>query len=368
MARVTLTNLVKAYGAHVAVKGINLDIADKSFVALVGPSGCGKSTTLRMIAGLETVSWGEISIAGKVVNEVSSRSRGVAMVFQSYALYPHMSVRSNLSFGLRIAGVAKAEVDRRVAVATEILELGPYMERRPSQLSGGQRQRVAMGRAIVREPEVFLFDEPLSNLDAKLRHQMRVEIKKLHRRLQNTVIYVTHDQVEAMTLADQIVIMRDGLIEQAGTPAEVFQHPANKFVAGFIGAPQMNFFAGTVTDAGQIRLRGLERALDVVPGRFDMPRAGAPVTVGLRPEHIVPQDHGLTPKNPIRFEAEVLLSEALGNETLITSSIGAEEFVTRMLDPRDVADGERMSFALDTDRIHLFDPETERSLRKGSDN
>ncbi|MEO1249383.1 MAG: ATP-binding cassette domain-containing protein, partial [Pseudomonadota bacterium] len=242
MARVLLSDVVKAYGNTPAVKGINLEIEDKSFVALVGPSGCGKSTTLRMIAGLESISYGEIKIGDTVVNDLPSRKRGVSMVFQSYALYPHMTVRNNLSFGLRISGIPRDEVERRVTFASEVLELGPYMDRKPANLSGGQRQRVAMGRAIVREPKVFLFDEPLSNLDAKLRNQMRIEIKELHQRLQNTIVYVTHDQVEAMTMADVIVIMRDGRIEQVGAPLDVFSRPANKFVAGFIGAPQMNFF------------------------------------------------------------------------------------------------------------------------------
>ena len=364
MAEVRLTNLVKAYGRQIAIKGINLTIEDKSFVALVGPSGCGKSTTLRMIAGLETVSWGDIRIGGEVVNDVPSRSRGVAMVFQSYALYPHMSVRANLSFGLRISGLPRAEVDRRVAAAVEVLELGPYLDRRPSQLSGGQRQRVAMGRAMVREPRVFLFDEPLSNLDAKLRHQMRAEIKKLHRRLRNTVIYVTHDQVEAMTLADKIVIMRDGRIEQAGPPSEVFRDPANLFVAGFIGAPQMNFLPGRVAPDGSITVAGIADPIRPAPGRFDLPAAGSAVTLGLRPEHIVPDNHGLVPRRPVTFTAEVTLSEALGNETLLTASLGAHEFVSRMSDPREVQDGETIAFRIDCDRMHLFDPVTEGTLRR----
>jgi multiple sugar transport system ATP-binding protein len=364
MAEVRLTNLVKTYGRQIAIKGINLTIEDKSFVALVGPSGCGKSTTLRMIAGLETVSWGDIRIGGDIVNDVPSRSRGVAMVFQSYALYPHMSVRANLSFGLRISSLPRAEIDRRVAAAVEVLELGPYLDRRPSQLSGGQRQRVAMGRAMVREPRVFLFDEPLSNLDAKLRHQMRAEIKKLHRRLRNTVIYVTHDQVEAMTLADKIVIMRDGRIEQAGPPSEVFREPANLFVAGFIGAPQMNFLPGRVTPDGSITVAGIADPIRPAPGRFDLPAAGSAVTLGLRPEHIVPDNHGLVPRRPVTFTAEVTLSEALGNETLLTASLGGHDFVSRMSDPREVQDGETIAFRIDCDRMHLFDPVTEGTLRR----
>ena len=364
MAEVRLTNLVKAYGRQIAIKGINLTIEDKSFVALVGPSGCGKSTTLRMIAGLETVSWGDIRIGGEVVNDIPSRSRGVAMVFQSYALYPHMSVRANLSFGLKISGLPRAEIDRRVSEAVEVLELAPYLDRRPSQLSGGQRQRVAMGRAMVREPRVFLFDEPLSNLDAKLRHQMRAEIKKLHRRLRNTVIYVTHDQVEAMTLADKIVIMRDGRIEQAGPPSEVFRAPANLFVAGFIGAPQMNFLPGRVTDDGTIAVAGIVEPILPPAGQFDLPAAGSAVTLGLRPEHIVPDNHGMVPRRPVTVTAQITMSEALGNETLLTAASGPIEFVSRMSDPREVEDGETIAFRIDSDRIHLFDPVTEGTLRR----
>jgi multiple sugar transport system ATP-binding protein len=365
MAEVQLINLVKAYGRQIAIKGINLTIEDKSFVALVGPSGCGKSTTLRMIAGLEGVSWGEVRIGGELVNDLPSRSRGVAMVFQSYALYPHMTVRSNLSFGLRISGVARDEIERRLAKAVEVLELGPYLDRRPSQLSGGQRQRVAMGRAMVREPRVFLFDEPLSNLDANLRHQMRAEIKKLHRRIQNTVVYVTHDQVEAMTLADKIVIMRDGRIEQMGTPAEVFRNPDNIFVAGFIGAPKMNFFRGKVVEDGCVSVGGLATAIRLPPGRFDLSAIGAEVVIGLRPEHIVPQNHGVTPRRPVAFRAPVIMTEALGNETLLTARLGQTEFVARMADPRDVAENEEVDFLIDSDSVQLFDPLSERTLRLG---
>ena len=249
MAAVSLRDIVKVYGRDIAVRGIDLDIPDKALVVLVGPSGCGKSTTLRMIAGLESISYGELRVDGRVVNEVPARDRGVAMVFQSYALYPHMNVRQNLEFSLKLAKLPRPEIEKRVSRAVAVLELAPYLERKPAQLSGGQRQRVAMGRAICREPEVFLFDEPLSNLDAKLRNQMRAEIKRLQRRLQVTTIYVTHDQVEAMTLADVIVVMRDGIIEQTGTPLEVFEEPANLFVAGFIGSPQMNFFEGVAEAA-----------------------------------------------------------------------------------------------------------------------
>ena len=361
MARVALTDVVKAYGRDLAVKGISLEIEDKSFVALVGPSGCGKSTTLRMIAGLESISYGEITIDGEIVNDLPSRKRGVAMVFQSYALYPHMTVEKNLSFGLRISGLPKDEISRRVKFAGEVLELEPYMDRKPASLSGGQRQRVAMGRAIVREPKVFLFDEPLSNLDAKLRNQMRTEIKKLHHRLRNTVIYVTHDQVEAMTMADVIVIMRDGSIEQVGAPLEVFSTPANLFVAGFIGAPQMNFFDATVTPDGLV-IDGIDGAFVSGPDRFDMPVNGSVVTLGLRPEDIVPEDHGVTPPNCVEFEATVPLTESLGNETLLFAQRGPVSFTARMQQPRLVAEGEILSFRADADKIHLFDKESEASL------
>ncbi|RMA43666.1 ABC transporter ATP-binding protein [Rhodophyticola porphyridii] len=366
MAEVVLKNAVKAYGTHPAVKGINLKIEDKSFVALVGPSGCGKSTTLRMIAGLESISYGEISIGGEVVNDLPSRKRGVSMVFQSYALYPHMTVRKNLSFGLRITGVAKDEIERRVTFAADVLELGPYMDRKPANLSGGQRQRVAMGRAIVREPKVFLFDEPLSNLDAKLRNQMRVEIKKLHQRLHNTIVYVTHDQVEAMTMADVIVIMRDGYIEQVGAPLDVFNRPANKFVAGFIGAPQMNFFDGTVV-AGGVTINGLEGVFPIDPARFDLPAAGEPVTIGLRPEDIVPFGHGVQPERPVEFQASVPLSESLGNESILFAETGTVSFAARMQQPRAVAEGEILTFEADTGKIHLFDQDSGSTLRRGPD-
>ena len=362
MAEVALRNVVKAYGAQPAVKGINLSIPDKSFVALVGPSGCGKSTTLRMIAGLESISYGEVSIAGEVVNDLPSRKRGVSMVFQSYALYPHMTVRKNLSFGLRINGVPKDEIERRVAFAADVLELAPYMDRKPANLSGGQRQRVAMGRAIVREPKVFLFDEPLSNLDAKLRNQMRVEIKKLHQRLRNTIVYVTHDQVEAMTMADIIVIMRDGYIEQVGAPLDVFTAPSNKFVAGFIGAPQMNFFEATVRGAG-VAVEGIPSTFELPKGKFALPGEGAKVTLGLRPEDIVPSGHGVQPGNAVDFKASVPLAESLGNESILFAETGSGvSFTARMQQPRAVADGEALTFHADADKAHLFDPQSEESL------
>ncbi len=366
MAEVVVRDLVKVYGKSLAVRGIDLDVPDGSFVVLVGPSGCGKSTTLRMIAGLESISHGELRIGGKLANHLPSRDRGVAMVFQTYALYPHLTVRDNLSFSLKLSKVQANDIEHRIAGAIQALELEPYRDRRPSELSGGQRQRVAMGRAIVREPDVFLFDEPLSNLDAKLRNQMRVEIKRLQHRLGVTTIYVTHDQVEAMTLADIIVVMKDGEIAQKGTPLEVFENPASKFVAGFIGTPQMNLFDGVLESDGA----GLSVVSDAM--RIAVPQsrfatglvAGRKVIAGLRAEDIVPLGHGLHPADAASIEAQVMLSEFLGNETLLFAQLSGAQFVARMQQPRWIEDGETMRFHINSDRLHLFDAETERSLRE----
>ncbi|ARP64077.1 ABC transporter ATP-binding protein [Mesorhizobium sp. WSM1497] len=294
MATVTLTNVVKRFGVFEVVHGASMDIKDGEFVVFVGPSGCGKSTLLRMIAGLEDISGGEIAIGGKVVNDVEAADRGIAMVFQSYALYPHMSVEQNLSFGLRMTGNPKADTERRVKRASEILRISELMDRRPKKLSGGQRQRVAIGRAIVREPQVFLFDEPLSNLDAELRVQMRVEISRLHKELGTTMIYVTHDQTEAMTLADRIVVMRAGHIEQIGRPLDLYDNPDNQFVAGFVGSPKMNFIKGRVVGhdvrgvvvelAGQEKTRITQPLTGTAP-EIGSPKVGSKVIVGVRPEH-----------------------------------------------------------------------------------
>ena len=357
MAEVTLKDLVKVYGRDLAVRGIDLVIPDGAFVVLVGPSGCGKSTTLRMIAGLESISHGELRIGGRLVNDLDPQDRGVAMVFQSYALYPHMTVAENLAFSLKLAGVPQADAQQRIDRAVGALELAPYLARRPSELSGGQRQRVAMGRAIVREPEVFLFDEPLSNLDAKLRNQMRVEIKRLQHRLRVTTIYVTHDQVEAMTLADIMVVMKDGEIAQAGSPLEVFERPANRFVAGFIGTPQMNFVEGVIRDGG---FHSADLTLPLDPIRFAL-EEGRPVTLGLRPEDIVPEGHGRQPDGP-ELTATVTLTESLGNETLLFAEAGQTPFVARMQQPRPVADGERLRFHINAARCHLFDSNTGKTL------
>ena len=364
MATVSLRNLVKRYGELEIVHGINLDVADREFIALVGPSGCGKSTTLRMIAGLEDISGGEVLIGGKVVNDLPPRARNLAMVFQSYALYPHMTVRENMGFSLKIAGQPQSEIDARVNDAAKTLDLQHLMERRPSQLSGGQRQRVAMGRAIVRNPDVFLFDEPLSNLDAKLRTQMRTEIKKLHAKVQSTVVYVTHDQVEAMTLADRIVIMRDGHIEQAGSPEEVFQRPATRFVAGFIGSPPMNL-TEAVIDGGSIVFGNGDRL--PVPQQFQANvTAGQKVVFGLRPDDIYPTGHGLNSGEAHavhEIDLPVSLTEPLGNETLVFLGFTGKDWVSRMLNPRRLASGEKIAVSFDLSQAHLFDAASGKTLR-----
>jgi multiple sugar transport system ATP-binding protein len=366
MAEVVLQKVVKRYGKAEVVHGIDLDVAHNEFVVLVGPSGCGKSTTLRMIAGLEEISGGTIRIGDRVVNDLPPRSRNISMVFQSYALYPHMTVRENLGFGLKIAGEPEAEIVRRVAQASEILGLAPYMDRLPQHLSGGQRQRVAMGRAIVRNPDVFLFDEPLSNLDAKLRGQMRVEIKKLHQRVKTTVIYVTHDQVEAMTLADRIVIMRDGHVEQVGTPSEVFEKPANVFVAGFIGSPPMNQLDAVVATAAGAPVARLSDGVEVplTGGLAGKVTEGQAVVVGFRPESFAPQGHSLhAADRSLVLERSVSIAEPLGTETILFADLGGQEVQGKMLDPRVVAPGETLRFTLDLSRLHVFDKASGRALR-----
>ncbi len=360
MANVSLKKVVKRYGREEVVHGIDLEVAHNEFVVLVGPSGCGKSTTLRMVAGLEEISDGTISIGDRVVNTLPPRARNISMVFQSYALYPHMTVRENLGFGLKIARQPEAEIRARVDEAAEILGLGPYMDRLPANLSGGQRQRVAMGRAIVRNPDVFLFDEPLSNLDAKLRGQMRVEIKRLHQRVRTTVIYVTHDQVEAMTLADRIVIMRDGHVEQVGTPTEVFERPVNTFVAGFIGSPPMNQLDAVVV-GGKGRLAdGVE-----VPLPADARIAeGQEIVIGFRPESFAPRGHSLHgADNSLALGRTVLLAEPLGTETILFVELGGKDVQAKMLNPRHVTAGEQLDFTLDLGRLHVFDKASGKSLR-----
>ncbi len=361
MASISLRGVEKHYGAVRVVHGIDLDIAHEEFVVLVGPSGCGKSTTLRMIAGLEDITGGEVHIGDRVVNDLPPRKRNISMVFQNYALYPHMNVRDNLGFGLKIAGQTPAVIAARVDEAAGILGLSDLLERTPAELSGGQRQRVAMGRAIVRHPDAFLFDEPLSNLDAKLRGQMRAEIKKLHRQVRTTVVYVTHDQVEAMTLADRIVVMRDGYIEQVGTPMEVFNRPANTFVATFIGSPPMNLLDGRITD-GRVQL--VDRTTVPVPQRLaDRVIEGQEVVLGIRPDDISPVGHGLGEvTEPADLPLTVTLAEPLGMESLIYTTIAGQEVQAKLYGPRLVAPGEVMPFRLALERAHLFDAQTGDSL------
>ena len=365
MAEVKLQKLVKKYGTVGVVHGIDLTIAHNEFVVLVGPSGCGKSTTLRMIAGLEDISGGTISIGDRVVNDLPPRSRNISMVFQNYALYPHMTVKENLGFSLKIAKQDEATIEKRVAEAAEILGLTPLLARTPGELSGGQRQRVAMGRAIVRHPDVFLFDEPLSNLDAKLRGQMRVEIKKLHQKVKTTIVYVTHDQVEAMTLADRIVIMKDGHIEQVGTPAEVFEQPKNTFVATFIGSPPMNLLdATTATEGGRKVAKLADGVTLALPATAaEKVTDGQAITVGFRAEAFSPVGYGLTGDSEVAaIERTVTLPEPLGTETLLYTELGGREVQGKMLNPRPVQPGEQMTFNLDLSRLHVFDKASGKSV------
>ena len=356
MSGVKLESIVKAYGALQVVHGIDLEVQEKEFVVLVGPSGCGKSTTLRMIAGLEEISGGALTIDEKLVNRVAPKDRDVAMVFQNYALYPHLNVAENIAFGLRIRKESQEAIASSIDEVASILGLKDYLERRPADLSGGQRQRVAMGRAIVRNPKVFLFDEPLSNLDAKLRTQMRAEIKRLHKRLGVTSIYVTHDQVEAMTLADRIVVMNDGRIEQVGTPMELFLNPANAFVAGFLGAPPMNQLKATITggDTAPIaEFGGQQFTLPPLPGLQNA--VGRQVIVGIRPEYATPQtspvDGGVA--------CELELVETLGSEALLHTTVGGEPFVIRTETLGKMADLNAVTFfTADPELVKVFDADT----------
>ena len=360
MAEVKLKNITKKYGDVTAVQNMSLDIPHNEFLVLVGPSGCGKSTTLRMIAGLEEISGGEIYIGDQVVNEKDPKDRNISMVFQNYALYPHMTVEENLGFSLKIAKEDKEEIETRVREAVQILGLEELRKRKPSQLSGGQRQRVAMGRAIVRRPDAFLFDEPLSNLDAKLRTQMRTEIKKLHQKLKTTVIYVTHDQVEAMTLADRIVIMKDGVIEQIGTPLELFEKPATKFVATFIGSPSMNMIEAKITNiSGELYMKTNDGISVLVPKhKINSLAEGKRISFGFRAEDIVPLKFGQKPKNSWSIKSKVNLAEPLGTETLIFTNLGNTEVVSRMFTPELVNSNDDLEFALNLDRTYLFDGDT----------
>ncbi|WOI57730.1 sn-glycerol-3-phosphate ABC transporter ATP-binding protein UgpC [Palleronia sp. LCG004] len=365
MAEVSLKHVVKRYGKVEAVQDFNLEIADEEFVVFVGPSGCGKSTTLRMIAGLEDISGGEIRIGDRVVNDLPPRARDISMVFQNYALYPHMNVRDNQGFGLKIAKRPKSEIEEKVSRASRLLGIEGFLSRKPAALSGGQRQRVAMGRAIVRDPAVFLFDEPLSNLDAKLRGQMRTEIRKLHEKVRNTVIYVTHDQVEAMTLADRIVVMRDGRIEQVGTPDEVYHAPASDFVAGFIGSPPMNLLDARIVREGDgraVEIPGGPR-LPIGEGQFADLAPDRAVRLGLRPEALAPERMAGPLKRPFGFEADITLVEPLGGEALIFLEMGDAEVTSRVFRPNARLSPERsVPFVVDLDEINLFDTESGRRL------
>ncbi|PIE12967.1 MAG: sn-glycerol-3-phosphate ABC transporter ATP-binding protein UgpC [Rhodobacterales bacterium] len=351
MAKIKLDNLLKAYGDVEVLHGVNGDIEDGELVVIVGPSGCGKSTLLRMIAGLETVSGGEVYIDDKMVNKLEPADRNIAMVFQNYALYPHMSVFQNMAYGLKIRGIPKADIERRVQEAAEILEISDYLNRKPRALSGGQRQRVAMGRAIVREPSVFLFDEPLSNLDAKLRVQMRLEIRKLQQRLGVTAIYVTHDQVEAMTLGDRLMVLNAGYVEQFGSPIELYERPASVFVAGFIGSPAMNFLDGQSDAAGVITLAN--------GAQLSGPKQAGRITIGVRPEHL-----SADPDGPLRVK--ILVQEHLGANTLIHGVLeGTEtEVVVSMPGIQRLEDNSVMAFSANPGALHFFDAQTSRRIEE----
>jgi multiple sugar transport system ATP-binding protein len=357
MAPVTFQHVTKRYADDmVAVGDLDLEIADGEFMVLVGPSGCGKTTALRCVAGLEEITSGWLRIGDRVVNRVPAKDRDIAMVFQSYALYPHMTVFDNLAFGLRLLKTPKAEIKRRVEEAGRILDLARLLDRKPKQLSGGQRQRVALGRAIVREPSVFLMDEPLSNLDAKLRVQTRAEILRLQRRLETTTIYVTHDQIEAMTMGDRIAVMSAGVLQQVGSPKELYEHPVNLFVAAFIGSPAMNFIRGRVDD-GAIRF---EAAKIDVPVSARSLSSGAEVIVGFRPEHLALRDSGAA--TMARLPARVDVVEYLGDEELVHVQVGEHEIVALLPTDERLKPGQEIELGIPIERLHLFDPESERRL------
>jgi len=351
MANLALRNLVKTYDKTEVLHGIDLEVADGEFVVFVGPSGCGKSTTLRLIAGLEETTSGDIEIGGRVVNNLEPKERDIAMVFQNYAIYPHMTVKKNIGFGLRTSKLSKADKEKRINEVSEILDMTNLLDRKPNQLSGGQRQRVAIGRAMVRDPAVFLFDEPLSNLDAQLRTQMRLEIKKLHQRVGNTIVFVTHDQVEAMTMADRIVIMKDGHIQQVGTPEEVYRNPANTFVAQFIGAPSMNMLSGVVSGAKINLHSGVE--LTAPKGKIADGRA---VMVGVRPDDLRPE------VGTSLLTGTVTVREPLGHETLIYAAVDGQSSDAEIIAKADGRNppqvGEKVSLGATPENIHIFDAET----------
>ena len=368
MASLSLKNVCKVYpNGFVAVKDFNLEIADQEFIIFVGPSGCGKSTTLRMIAGLEEISSGELWIGDKMVNDVEPKDRDIAMVFQNYALYPHMSVYDNMAFGLKLRKVPKAEIDKAVHEAAKILDIEHLLDRKPKALSGGQRQRVAMGRAIVRSPKVFLMDEPLSNLDAKLRVQMRVEISKLHQRLQTTIIYVTHDQTEAMTLGTRIVVMNAGIVQQVDTPQTLYDYPCNQFVAGFIGSPQMNFVDAKCKVAGdKVYLVAGPSEIELPPAKakklIDGGYEGKTVVLGIRPEDVHDEQMFIEASPNTVIEAKIRVYEMLGAEVFLYFDYEGSSMTARV-DPRTTArTGDTVKFALDAEKIHIFDKETQVTI------
>lgn len=362
MASITLKNIYKIYDKDVtAVEDFNLEIKDKEFIVLVGPSGCGKTTTLRMVAGLEEISSGELYIDDKLVNDVLSKDRDIAMVFQNYALYPHMTVYNNMAFGLKIKKTDKKEIDERVLNAAKILNITDYLKRKPRALSGGQRQRVAIGRAIVRDPKVFLMDEPLSNLDAKLRNEMRTEILKIHKRLDTTFIYVTHDQTEAMTLGDRIVVMKDGVIQQADTPQNVYENPANDFVASFIGTPQMNFFNAELIYDDTYYILFNNKKLSLCDDHIQTLKSNnvspQPIRLGVRPESII-----ITDASTDSHKIDVDVSELMGNEMLIHSNISGEKIVIKTETRYDIKTDSTIYISFRNDKLHFFDKETGKNL------
>ena len=358
MADVSLRKVSKRYGEVSVIEGLDLEVRDGELMVLVGPSGCGKSTVLRMIAGLEDISAGSVAIGGRVVNDLAPKDRDIAMVFQNYALYPHMTIRENLEFGLKMRKTPRAEMDRLVSEAAAVLGMAGVLDRKPKQLSGGQRQRVALGRALVRQPSVFLFDEPLSNLDAKLRVQMRAEIKKLQQRLGTTAVYVTHDQVEAMTMGSRIAVMRDGRIQQVGEPLEIYQRPVNLFVANFIGTPPMNFLKARLEEGGVASL-ATGATLSLPPSaRPAQAQPGRQVVLGIRPENVVdPGEAGDGPTASLPVEVDFV--EPLGDEVIVHGRLGDEVLLCRLAPNRLPAAGSRLEVALELSRMHVFDAETE---------
>ncbi len=367
MANVVFENVTKAWGDVIGVNNLNLDVPDKEFLVLVGPSGCGKSTALRCLAGLEEITSGNIHIGDRIVNDVPPKDRDIAMVFQSYALYPHMTVYDNMAFGLKLRKTPSQEIERRVQEAAKILGITQLLDRKPKQMSGGQRQRVALGRAIVRDPAVFLFDEPLSNLDAKLRVQTRAEISKLHQRLGTTFIYVTHDQVEALTMADRISVMKDGLLQQADTPQKLYDHPNNIFVAGFIGSPAMNFFTGTITgtvdemyvDSGGVRIRLPNNEVEQLGAK----NIGREMIFGVRPEDIHHPRYKPAGITEQLVEATVDVTELMGNEIFVYLLSNKDESFVARVDPRsDLRPGNKVQMAFNAEKVHIFDRANEKNI------